>query len=59
MKASSITRRDFVRLETGAYDVTAGAIGNFFRAVETRHRVVEGEIFGIHIAVACHIANQS
>jgi predicted dehydrogenase len=44
---------------TPGYDDTADHISNFFRAVETRQRVVEDEIFGNHTAIACHMANHS
>jgi predicted dehydrogenase len=41
------------------YDDTADHIANFFRAVQTRERVVEDEVFGNHAAIACHMANHS
>jgi predicted dehydrogenase len=41
------------------YDDTAEHIANFFRAVETRERVVEDEVFGNNAAIACHMANHS
>ena len=41
------------------YDDTADHLANFFRAVETRERVVEDEVFGNHAAIACHMANHS
>ncbi|MFZ1086683.1 MAG: Gfo/Idh/MocA family oxidoreductase [Terracidiphilus sp.] len=41
------------------YDDTADHLANFFRAVETRQRVVEDEVFGNHAAIACHMANYS
>ena len=41
------------------YDDTAAHIANFFRAVETRERVVEDEVFGHHAALGCHLANYS
>jgi hypothetical protein len=68
MKASSITRRDFVRLGAGAvesysatpgYDDTADHIANFFKAIETRQHVVEDEVFDNNAAIACHMSNRS
>ena len=44
---------------TPGYDDTAEHISNFFRAVGTRQRVAEDEIFGNHTAIACHMANHS
>jgi hypothetical protein len=44
---------------TPGYDDTADHIANFFRAVETRERVKEDEVFGNHTAIACHMANHS
>ena len=41
------------------YNETADHIANFFRAVETRERVKEDEVFGNHTAIACHMANHS
>ena len=41
------------------YDDTADHIANFFRAVETREHVVEDEVFGNNVAIACHMANHS
>jgi predicted dehydrogenase len=41
------------------YDDTVAHIANFFRAVETRERVVEDEVFGNNTAIACHMANHS
>jgi len=41
------------------YDDTADHIANFFRAVETRERVMEDEVFGNHTAIGCHMANAS
>jgi predicted dehydrogenase len=41
------------------YDDTVAHIATFFRAVETRQRVVEDEIFGNNAAIACHMANHS
>jgi predicted dehydrogenase len=41
------------------YDETAAHIANFFRAVETRERVVEDEVFGSNAAIGCHLANYS
>jgi predicted dehydrogenase len=41
------------------YNDTADHIANFFRAVETRERVVEDEVFGNHAAIGCHLANYS
>jgi predicted dehydrogenase len=32
---------------------------NYFRAVKTRHPVVEDAVFGNHAAIACHMANES
>jgi len=44
---------------TPGYDDTVDHIANFFRAVETRERVVEDEVFGNNAAIACHMANHS
>jgi predicted dehydrogenase len=44
---------------TPGYDDTDDHIANFFRAVETRERVTEDEVFGNHTAIACHMANHS
>jgi predicted dehydrogenase len=41
------------------YDDTADHLANFFRAVQTRERVVEDEVFGNNAAIACHQANYS
>ncbi len=41
------------------YDDTADHIANFFRAVETREHVIEDEVFGNNVAIACHMANHS
>lgn len=41
------------------YDDTVDHLSTFFRAVETRQRVVEDEVFGNHAAIACHMANHS
>ena len=41
------------------YNDTADHIANFFRAVNTRQRVVEDEVFGHHAAIGCHMANYS
>lgn len=41
------------------FDDTAAHIANFCRAVETREKVVEDEVFGNNAAVACHMANHS
>jgi hypothetical protein len=41
------------------YDDTAAHLANFFRAVETRERVLEDEVFGNNTAIACHMANHS
>jgi len=41
------------------YNDTADHIANFFRAVETRERVVEDEVFGNNAAIGCHLANYS
>lgn len=41
------------------YDDTAEHLATFFRAVETRERVVEDEVFGNNTAIACHMANHS
>ena len=32
---------------------------NFFKAVKSRHPVVENAVFGHHAALACHMANES
>ena len=44
---------------TPGYDDTVDHIANFFRAVETRERVIEDEVFGNNTAIACHMANHS
>jgi len=44
---------------TPGYDDTADHLANFFSAVDTRHPVVEDEIFGHQAAIACHMANYS
>ncbi len=44
---------------TPGYDDTVDHIANFFRAVETRERVIEDEVFGNNAAIACHMANHS
>ncbi len=41
------------------YDDTAAHLANFFRAVETREKVLEDEVFGNNTAIACHMANHS
>ncbi|HKF47870.1 MAG TPA: Gfo/Idh/MocA family oxidoreductase [Terracidiphilus sp.] len=41
------------------YDDTAAHLANFFRAVETREKVLEDEVFGNNTATACHMANYS
>jgi predicted dehydrogenase len=41
------------------YDDTVDHLAGFFRAVETRERVVEDEVFGNNTAIACHMANHS
>jgi predicted dehydrogenase len=41
------------------YDDTAAHLANFFRAVETREKVREDEVFGNNAAIACHMANHS
>jgi predicted dehydrogenase len=41
------------------YDDSVAHIATFFRAVETRQRVVEDEVFGNNAAIACHMANHS
>ncbi|HWE86103.1 MAG TPA: Gfo/Idh/MocA family oxidoreductase [Terracidiphilus sp.] len=41
------------------YDDTAAHLANFFRAVETREKVLEDEVFGNNAAIACHMANHS
>jgi predicted dehydrogenase len=41
------------------YDDTVAHIANFFRAVETREKVLEDEVFGNNTATACHMANHS
>lgn len=56
--APSIAEEETYTVAPG-YDDTADHISNFFRAVETRQRVMEDEIFGNHTAIACHMANQS
>jgi predicted dehydrogenase len=42
-----------------SYNDTVDHIANFFRAVDTRERVVEDEVFGNNAAIACHMANHS
>jgi predicted dehydrogenase len=44
---------------TPGYNDTADHIANFFRAVETRERVTEDEVFGSNAAIGCHLANYS
>ncbi len=41
------------------YNDTADHLANFFRAVQTREKVVEDEVFGNHAAIGCHLANYS
>jgi hypothetical protein len=41
------------------YNDTSDHLANFFRAVETRERVMEDEVFGNHAAIGCHMANYS
>jgi len=41
------------------YDDTAAHLANFFRAVETREKVLEDEVFGNNTSIACHMANHS
>jgi predicted dehydrogenase len=41
------------------YNDTSDHLTNFFRAVVTRERVVEDEVFGNHAAIGCHMANYS
>jgi predicted dehydrogenase len=45
--------------EGHTFNDTSNHIANFFRAVETREKVVEDEVFGHHAAIGCHMANYS
>jgi predicted dehydrogenase len=48
-----------VVIEGHDWDDVKPHLWNFFRAVKTRHPVIEDAVFGNHAAIACHMANES
>jgi predicted dehydrogenase len=57
--ASTVDTQSEVFVPPPGYNDVPDHLANFFNAVRTRKTPVENEVFGNHVAVACHMANHS